>query len=350
MTAEIERSSDHSIIVASSKLSRIPALKYTMIGDYLLQSMMHRLDGFVKGPYAQEDRSMKASEAFDRICVAAKRPWIEFLWKMGLKQFYHEIVDGRANMTIVTPGQVRKNAKLLKQANADFSVFYAIRQYQKRKMDLPDAETLSLFSQTDGYSLGILFESLNGKMDFKYVGSQLKRGMRVIGFNTYWKDYHSMLKTLNGDAEIPEYLLYPKDLKEAHDEAARRINDIKMEKENAKFKKIAKELAKYEYLNAGFGLAIIAPKKATDLTFEGATLGHCVGGYVDRVIKHETTILFLRKLECPDEPLGTIEYRDGKIVQCRGYHNENDKLPPNYKDFLADWQKHIKEQTQEATS
>lgn len=46
-----------------------------------------------------------------------------------------------------------------------------------------------------------------------------------------------------------------------------------------------------------------------------------IGNYVDRVAKHECIILFLR--QCGDEstPFYTMEIRDRRAVQVRGFHN-----------------------------
>ena len=50
-------------------------------------------------------------------------------------------------------------------------------------------------------------------------------------------------------------------------------------------------------------------------------LGHCVGSYTDRVLNGECQIYFIRKLGELKKPYYTAEWRDGKIVQCRGKRN-----------------------------
>lgn len=66
---------------------------------------------------------------------------------------------------------------------------------------------------------------------------------------------------------------------------------------------------------------IVVPRSGEEIKAEGRTLHHCVGTYVERVAKGETMILFVRKIENPTEPFYTMEFKDGKVVQCRGKNN-----------------------------
>lgn len=49
------------------------------------------------------------------------------------------------------------------------------------------------------------------------------------------------------------------------------------------------------------------PKDAQDLIREGKVMRHCVASYVDRIIRRETLVFFLRRSSAPDEPFCTIE-------------------------------------------
>lgn len=66
---------------------------------------------------------------------------------------------------------------------------------------------------------------------------------------------------------------------------------------------------------------LVEKKSGEEIKEEGRTLHHCVGTYVERVARGETMILFIRRIEKPAEPFYTMEFRDGKVVQCRGKHN-----------------------------
>ena len=90
------------------------------------------------------------------------------------------------------------------------------------------------------------------------------------------------------------------------------------EEENKKRKE------KWEFANEKF--AIIFPMTVSEVRLEGEALHHCVGGYAQRHIQNETTILFLRKEELPDTAFYTIEIRkngtEWSVVQVHGACNK----------------------------
>lgn len=83
---------------------------------------------------------------------------------------------------------------------------------------------------------------------------------------------------------------------------------------------------------------MILPKSIDDLVREGKEMNHCVGGYVDRVIRRESLILFLREADNPNKSYVTIEVRPTtkKIQQIRC--NSNGKLTnPKAIEFIENW-------------
>lgn len=92
----------------------------------------------------------------------------------------------------------------------------------------------------------------------------------------------------------------------------------KYEEENKKRKK------KWEFSNEKF--AIVFPMTVPEVRLEGEALHHCVGGYAQRHIQNEATILFLRKEESPDTSFYTIEVTkngaEWKVVQVYGACNK----------------------------
>lgn len=82
---------------------------------------------------------------------------------------------------------------------------------------------------------------------------------------------------------------------------------------------------------------------------EGTTLGHCVGGYINKVVDRKTNIMFIRKIQDPTKPLFTVEIlSNGVIEQIHGRYNSNidDKKvveeEPNLTKFVATWVKEKK--------
>ena len=84
--------------------------------------------------------------------------------------------------------------------------------------------------------------------------------------------------------------------------------------------------------------AMILPKDAQDLIREGKIMRHCVASYVDRVIREECLIFFLRLVDDIDKPFVTIEVDPDtnriRQVKCKA----NTKLKdPKAEKFIHKW-------------
>lgn len=125
-----------------------------------------------------------------------------------------------------------------------------------------------------------------------------------------------------------EYYLFPKNLKEAHDRTYLeylRVTDPKKYEERAKQNALiaaaSKEKSKFAPFNLHYcGMFIKVADSADALRREGDALHHCVGTYASKMANGETTILFVRREDKPDEPFYTMEW-NGKVIQLRGAHN-----------------------------
>ena len=96
------------------------------------------------------------------------------------------------------------------------------------------------------------------------------------------------------------------------------------------------------------GLILRQPMSAEEIIEEGKVLHHCVGGYVDRHLRAQTNIFFIRKVSDPDTPYFTIEVsNDFRIIQCHGYKNNDDLktkeinvFEEKYKNYLEGLKEH----------
>lgn len=86
-------------------------------------------------------------------------------------------------------------------------------------------------------------------------------------------------------------------------------------------------------------LMVIPPHSSKELIDEGTALRHCVGRYVKRVAQRECVILFVRKVAEPDKSLCTVEVRDGRVVQTRGFDNEDP--PAQITAFIEQWKQRV---------
>lgn len=149
-----------------------------------------------------------------------------------------------------------------------------------------------------------------------------------------WRDYLEDCVELGLDLD-DHAVLFPKNLDAAHH---RTISQIEYKKNAALGESFAKRLGPLKKLAwAADGLLIRPPADAGDLIFEGKVLHHCVGGYVSRMAKGETVILFLRRESEPDKPFYTLEWRDGMVIQCRTKNNKSYESDPEVRAFVERW-------------
>lgn len=107
-----------------------------------------------------------------------------------------------------------------------------------------------------------------------------------------------------------------------HDELYEFCNAHRSELQEKGFKNAATRLLKYEY--KGQDLSIVAPKESKDLAIEGSVLHHCVGGFIDSVIRGSETVLFIRRNDNLSHPYFTIAIDPkGNIEQIHGYFNSS---------------------------
>ena len=134
------------------------------------------------------------------------------------------------------------------------------------------------------------------------------------------------------------FVLFPRDLAQAHD----RLSDYIKAKLDAEQKR--KFLALYRQVSKTLcfekdGLVIAFPRSPKDIVAEGNALRHCVGGYVSRVANAECIILFLRHAGNTKESFYTIEVCNGEVAQVRGL--QNCRPTPEVNAFIADWKRKV---------
>ena len=94
----------------------------------------------------------------------------------------------------------------------------------------------------------------------------------------------------------------------------------------------------------GKGLVLVVPQSGDEIRKEGEALHHCVGGYVESVAKGETNIFFVRKADHPEKSYFTMEWKNNKVVQCRG--KSNCGMPPDVKAFVQVFEKKMQDAIQ----
>lgn len=154
-----------------------------------------------------------------------------------------------------------------------------------------------------------------------------------------WSDYLRMLRDLEADLTDTK-LVYPNSLKREHDKASRKVQQVNNDKLKERFEKKAEENDWLAY--KGKTLSAVIPHQMTELYEEGRKLNHCVGSYAKSVADGFSIIAFVRRNTNAKEPFCTVEIRDKKIVQARGFSNRQGTLYPGVKEFLSEWSKEKK--------
>lgn len=152
-----------------------------------------------------------------------------------------------------------------------------------------------------------------------------------------YRDYICMSEGLNYDMHN-NFILFPARLPEAHD----KVNDLSDKEMNKAYnRQIKKQFGdlKIQYGFAKYGFIVRPPLSADEIVKEGHELHHCVGGYVKKVVKKESIILFVRKKDEPSNPLCTLEVKDGELMQARTYRNGAPSK--EIQRFLDVWEKEV---------
>lgn len=153
-----------------------------------------------------------------------------------------------------------------------------------------------------------------------------------------YRDYLDDCVKLRLNLDDPA-VLFPANLDAAHERTIAQVKHNASKMERAAFKKAVKKLESLVYEQNG--LILRPPKNAKELIDEGKHLHHCVGGYVNRVATGETAIFFIRREAEPDIPFFTLEWKNGRIIQCRTTHNRSYESDDQVRAFVDAWVKKV---------
>lgn len=149
-----------------------------------------------------------------------------------------------------------------------------------------------------------------------------------------YRDYLAECVTLGLDLDDP-VILFPPNLDEAHIRTAAQIKYEADKKSEELFQRTNLGRKWMEWQQGD--LLIRLPKSGAEIIAEGKALQHCVGGYVERAAKGLVTILFIRRAAEPDVPYYTLEWTNGRLVQCKSMRNRDYKLDADVEAFVAAW-------------
>ena len=340
---------------------------------------------------AQNHKGRLPYEGAIPICL--KFPKFEWICKMGLNNlaadivskhsFYchlsTDVIDYKANTIYEILGLTKVNTKILQEIDGNTDELNLLQEAQRLGIQMR-AEQIKEYYEVFGCNIKLMRENgtkVSFHKFFKYFDKEIERYMdgnskgklrreELIELKRNmardWLDYLGWCRELKYNLDNM-FIYMPNNFKQVHDRVEKEYKELKDRKAAAekkrrdkliakKMQKLKKDMEEIFSKNAGVdalnikgnGLILIVPANSAAIKEEGEALHHCVGTYIERVAKGETAIFFIRKENEPNKPYYTLEWRDNKVIQCRGMNNcsVTDKVKAFVKTFEEKMNEQIK--------
>ena len=253
-------------------------------------------------------------------------PSTELLAKMGLYKL------------AVCSGDFNKGKSFKERFGVDKSYYEFMK---KNNIDRNELNILKMYKKPNIENIKVLSKFYISDLEKvkKYVSiekfAEYAKNKRNFDIQMYI-DYLGFLEKLKMDLKNKKYL-FPKNLKEKHDEYSRQILIKNNAKINRAINRRYKQLKQNTYSNKKY---IVMPAESfISLEDESTQQNHCVRNYAEKYAKGKCDIYFMREASTPNKSLVTIEVKERKIVQSRTKNNGN----PNNNQirFLNNWEKEV---------
>jgi len=315
----------------------------------------------------QEKEEFKSIEPFRYLRAYEKCPELEMVVKAGLTRLAHEIMHDVLYWHYKgIPKELKtlskQHLRMLRNMNGGKSMIDLLHKIELGKIQIRERdleEFVNCFGPSERTLHDFIIHEVPVRKFTRYVMKQTGRRKKDISsradFMHDWKDYWGWCEELGYDMH-DEYVMMPPHFRTAHDRVlkeleARRDENMRqaMEEVNRLFEEqmqsMHKEITEDPIKLKSRKYMLVLPSSADDLKREGQTLHHCVATYADRVAKKQTMILFVRKVDAPEEPFFTMEWRDNRVIQCRGSHNCD--MPGDVKAFVSAFEKQMQKAREE---
>lgn len=304
-------------------------------------------------PYLEEDISTWSGWKFiKRDGCFETYPQIEGLYKNGFEELAESLAHsaGCHNYKALTNRKASELHKFLKIKKETFRILQ--NDFDKGEVTWGDIRVIQALEKTDcrredfknivggrRYNTYNLMQVIDTAKElhvgFTKLHKYIKDQKKNVKYNQeqFYHDYIEMCKSCGVDL-TDDFNLYPRNLKKSHDavlkikqECEQRQRLKAAEKRDESFRKAvgAKLEKRFTLENDDF---IIRPAlSASEIVFEGQQQHNCVGsaGYIEKMMKHECMILFLRMKDTPNTPYYTVETdMEGKVRQAYAAYNKHD--------------------------
>ena len=308
----------------------------------------------------QEKEEFKEIQVFHYLRAYEKHPELEMIVKAGLSRIATESIEKilywhENNVTSSLKLLTKPHLKMLRELNGGYSMVNLLREIEccHQEISITDLkEFIKAFGTANTVLRAILTNDMSIRKFSRYAMKQAGRWKKDetsrANFFHDWMDYTSWCAELGYDMK-DQYVLMPPDFRKAHDRVHKELQDHR----DAELKKamesldllIREQMASMTESDpmhmATKKYMIRLPGSLEELNEEGKTLHHCVATYANKVAEGKTTILFVRRVEAPEVPFFTLEWRDNKVIQCRGSHNC--AMPNDVKAFVTAFERKMRE-------
>lgn len=268
----------------------------------------------------------------------SKYPRIEDLTKLGFENIVRDKLYERATYRAVNWNgktvfkMLRVNRAELKELRSYdgaitpcFMRLYQLNKKENTKLTLNQLKELERITQYNFEDFRKILKYTSLYKASKYISIQEERYLKKFYRGGLvirdWRDYIKDCIELKMDIK-KERVLFPKDLYKSHQNTIKQVKYQADKLLDEKMKKREEEINKKYYFEDK-NYIIRAAKSTQEMIDEGKILIHCVGGYASKHAKGETNILFIREKKNADKPYYTMEIKNNRIVQVRGFENED---------------------------
>lgn len=223
------------------------------------------------------------------------------------------------DLAAILKGRLTKEDKAFLLTNGDDVEPNTLKIWQFFGGKLSVAEVAQRFKSSDWeYEIRRL-ESITQR------AGNMEKVLRYLAKNTdrttdLYDDYLSECEQLGYDMK-DKAVLFPRDLRTAHAHTMAQIKYQQNQELETEYEKKRRPVLRRKYKWAAMGMMVVVPEHVSDLITEGEKQHNCVGGYMERVAKGRTDVVFIRKDKAPEKSYITMEIHNGKIIQARTKNN-----------------------------
>lgn len=263
--------------------------------------------------------------------------YIDFIYYFTRLAYYHsfEMLVKLKLYNLAREADSFNSGKTFKEIFGVPKTFYPFMK--RNNIDRQELEVLKIIQKEDIKLIDKLKGIGNLKALSNYVDlEKAYKKVLSIDYNSEYEylDYLKACVRLEYDMKNSR-VLYPKNLKEAHDKAINLLKLVLNESNDKLIKERAKLLDKFTYNDKKY--VVFAANSVESLLDESKQQNNCVKTYIDDYALAETDIYFMREIEHKEKSLVTIEVKNNRVVQCRIKDNY---LPNNEQmNFINKWAK-----------